>query len=299
MEDESDVRRSESEEVTVSTVPVLTEYRYVQLRRPNAVLFKEHYWRQASHRWIDVPVVPLTVIQQCQGSFPRMRSLGYRAIIQGATPNAFEHVHVLLDLPNFRIGKLHKDARYHLRKAMRDPALRVTKPSPANPGILIEQAAQLQAHSSAVHEFYYPAGPFTREAFEAGLKDSGFYSGELLIFAGLVEGKLAAFISGFAVDDCAIGETLVIGDSYRASDIGSRLVLAFIQACQRTEGVKQIYGSSVVPSKPGLTAYKARMGFPATAIPMTVILRPGLERFFNSVVRKIKPELYYKLYGKA
>jgi GNAT superfamily N-acetyltransferase len=296
---EPDARKSESEEVTASTVPVLTELRYVQLRSPKAVLFAGRYWRQAGHGWMDVPVSPLAVIKQSQKTFPRAGSLGYRAIIQGTTPNAFQHVHVLLDLPNFSIGNLHKDARYHLRKSIKDADLWVTRPSPANPGILIEQGAQLQASSSAVREYYYPSGPFSRKATEAGLIEAGFYSGELLIFAGLVRGKLAAFISGLAVDDCAFGETLVIGDAYRATDIGSRLILAFIQACQRTDGVNRIFCSSVVPSKPGLSAYKGRMGFPAIAVPMTVTLRPGLASFFHSVVRKVNPGMYYQLYGKV
>jgi len=296
---ELDVRWSQSEEVTASTVPVLTELRYVQLRRPRAVLFKGRYWRRAGYGLFDVPVNPLAVIEQNEASFPRTGSLGYRAIIKGTAPNAYQHVHVLMDLPNFKIGNLHKDARYHLRKSIKDPDIRVIKPSPVNPGILIEQGAELQAKSSAVREYYYPSGPFTREAFEAGLKHSGFYSGELLIFAGLVKGKLAAFIAGLAIDDTAIGETLVIGDLYRATDIGSRLVLTFTQACQRTVGVNQIYSSSVVPSRPGISAYKGRMGFPATAVPMTVKLRPGLELFFHSVVKKVSPGLYYKSYGKV
>ena len=293
------LRVSQTEAVGFSTVPVVSEAQFSVLRRPDAVEYKGRFWRpaDASKGLIYIPVNPLAVIKPEEAGFPVAASLGYRATVDGAESNAVSHVHVMRELDSFGIDKIpNKYMRRDLRAVIRDPKVRVYMPTPENPGLLIEQAAQLHASSSAVQE-YSPFGRHTREAFEAGLDASGFNSGNLLILAGLVEGKLAGYVTGLAVGDTAIAEMLVVGDSYKSTNVGTRLMYAFIEACQRTEGVDQIYNWRVEPSKPGISQYKERLGFPATAVPATVVLRPGLDGVFKAV-RKFKPEIYKKLYGQ-
>lgn len=294
------LRSSQTEEVGLSKVPVVTEAQFSLLRRPDAVEYKGRFWRpaDASKGLIFIPVNPLAVIKPEEAGFPVAASLGYRATVDGIEPNAVSYLHIMRDLESFSIDKIpNKYMRRDLRAVIRDPNVSVFRPTPENPGLLVEQGAQLHASSSAVQE-YSPFGRHTRQAFEAGLETSGFNSGNLLILAGLVEGNLAGYVTGLAVDNTAIAEMLVVGDSYKSTNVGTRLMYAFIEACQRTEGIDQIYNWRVEPSKPGISQYKERLGFSATEVPATVVLRPGINSLFQFAVRKVRPEVYKRLYGQ-
>ena len=294
------ILKSQTEEVTSARVPVLSEKRFAQLRRPDAIEHHGRWWRpaDASKGLLYVPVNPLAIIKKEEASFPTIISLGYRATIEGIGPNASVHLHILRDLENFSPARMNKFTRRDLGRVARNPEIKITKLTRDNLMTFVDQAPEVNASSSAVQE-YAPGSNQTCKSFEVGLEAAGFHYGELLIFAGLVNDRLAGYVTGMAIDNTAIAEMLVVSDEYKATNIGSRLMYALIQAAQRTEGIDQIYNWSVEPSKPGISQYKERMGFPAIAVPSTVVLRKGLQSVFKHGVRRVKPELYKKLYGDS
>ena len=133
----------------------------------------------------------------------------------------------------------------------------------------------------------------SRDAYVRGLgrDDVG---GRLTFLAGLVDGRLAGYLGGWAVDGTAYFQRLHIRTESLATQVGTALVFAFVEACGRGGDVREIVNGLHSPENEGLTAYKDGIGFPVRRYPARVWLVPGL----LPVLRRLRPHAAYRLTGR-
>ena len=64
--------------------------------------------------------------------------------------------------------------------------------------------------------------------------------GRLTFLAGLVDGRLAGYLGGWAVDGTAYFQRLHIRTEALSTQVGTALVFAFVEACQRGGDVREV-----------------------------------------------------------
>jgi GNAT acetyltransferase-like protein len=215
--------------------------------------------------------------------------LGFRAVVReedaGAATGALS-AHVLAPVADWGPHLLSRNRRYRLRKAARSVEL-VELTSPA---LLAEQGHEVVV--SSLTRTGAAAVP-SREAYVAGLARDDV-GGRLTFLAGLVDGRLAGYLGGWAVDGTAYFQHLHIRTDSLATQVGTALVFAFVEACQRGGDVREVVNGLHSPEDESLTAYKERIGFPVRRFPARVWLVPGA----LAVLRRLRPHVAYRLTGR-
>jgi hypothetical protein len=107
--------------------------------------------------------------------------------------------------------------------------------------------------------------------------------------------RLGAIATGCAIDGTAYGEDLYVAPWARRSNVGPRLVFAFIEACKRTVGIEQVVLGRATEDA-SLDAFKASLGVPSRSIPARVTFRGPVERVVE-IVLSSQPRLRERLYG--
>jgi Acetyltransferase (GNAT) domain len=215
--------------------------------------------------------------------------LGFRAVLReedAGAANGSLSAHVLAPAADWGPHLLSKNRRYRLRKALRSLELVEL----TGPALLEEQGHEVIA-SSLVRT---GAGAVpSREAYVAGLARDDV-GGRLTFLAGLADGRLAGYLGGWAVDGTAYFQRLHIRTEALASQVGTALVFAFVEACQRGGDVREVVNGLHSPEDEGLTVYKQRIGFPVRRYPARVWLVPGA----LPVLRRLRPHAAYRLTGR-
>ncbi len=215
--------------------------------------------------------------------------LGFRATLSeedaGAANGALS-AHVLAPVADWGPHLLSKNRRTRLRKATRTVEL-VELTSPA----LLEAQGHEVALSS-IARTHAGAAP-SREAYAAALTRDDV-GGRLTFFAGLLDGLLVGYLGGWAVDSTAYFQRLHIRTEALASQVGTALVFAFVEACARGGEVREVVNGLHSPEDEGLTAYKEGIGFPVRRYPARVGLVPGV----LPLLRRLRPNAAYRLTGR-
>jgi hypothetical protein len=215
--------------------------------------------------------------------------LGFRAVLRKEHAGAATGVlsaHVLAPAADWGPNLLSRNRRHRLRKATRSVEL-IELTSTA----LLEE----QGHEVVVSSLSRTgAGDApTREAYARGLARDGV-GGPLTFLAGLVEGRLAGYIGGWAVDGTAYFQRLHIRTDALATQVGTALVFAFVEACQRSGDVREIVNGLHSPENASLSAYKEGIGFPVRRFPARVWFLPGA----LPLLRRLRPHVAYRLTGR-
>jgi hypothetical protein len=216
--------------------------------------------------------------------------LGYRAVLDetdNAVANGAMPVHLLKSVQEWSPDLLSKNRRRRLRKAARLVELvELTGPE------LVERDGHDVVRSSL--ERTGAGKPPGREAYTRSLARDGI-GGPATFLGGLQEGRLVAYIGGWAVGPTAYFQRLHIHTDALATQVGTALVFAFVEACQRGEAITEVVNGLHSPEDESLTSYKEGIGFPVERFPCYVHLAPGLA----SALRLARPHVAYRLTGRA
>jgi len=216
-------------------------------------------------------------------------SWGFQACLtehDEAVANAAVPAYVVSDLGSLDEGSLPGSRRNKLRRARR-LAHMVELTGPA---ILREQGYDVVR--SAHERTGYGHLP-TREQYVAGL-DRMADPAYGLVLAGLVDGRLGGYVTGYAVDGTAYVRDVVIATEALDTHISTGLTYEFIYACRRSPDVAELVHGLHAREDEGLCRYKDWLGLPLRSVPSRVGMLPGA----SAALRRLRPHKYYRLTGR-
>lgn len=280
-----DVRPASEAVVRSMTEPQLAGWRLARGER--VVERAGRHWRMSRPGFWE-PVHWLARLRADEARRPAP-CLGFRAVLApeyeeaatGALP-----VHVLAPVPEWGPHLLSRNRRQRLRKAARSVELMEL----TSPALLEEQGHDVLVSSLARTG---AGGAPAREAYVRSLARDGI-GGPLTFLAGLVDGRLAGYLGGWAVSGTAYFQRLHIHTGALATQVGTALVFAFVEACQRGGNVQEVVNGLHAPEDERLCVYKEGIGFPVRRYPARVWLFPGV----LPLLRRARPHATYRLTGR-
>jgi hypothetical protein len=258
--------------------------------RWQTVRHRGRYWRE-TFPGIFEPVHPMARLTGWEATRPSPRCWGYHAALvesSAAEANASMPMHLLADLDGFSVDSLSANRRYHLRRSQRQVScVQILGAGPLEDGGYdVFRSAQERTHNP------YRAAS-SRAEFLAEME---WYLSRpsAIVIAGFVEERLGGWIAGYAVDGTAYIEIVDLATEALSTHIGTALHVAFIDACRRSPGIREIAHSPHIPEDPALVVFKEGIGFPVVKVPSKAWLLPVA----NTIVRWRKPFLHYRLTGR-
>jgi hypothetical protein len=278
-------------EARESCMPVVAEKDIAEkLRRDGrrVVVHRGRYWTPAKAGFYR-PVHPSARLSADEATRPTAACWGYQACLTSADArhaNAAMPSHVVTDLDSFDEEQLPASRRYKLRKARRQAHLVEL----TGPALLREQGYEILVSARARTE--YGTVP-SREQYLA-MVDRIADPAYGIVLAGLIDGRLAGYITGHAVDGTAYVGHVMIATEAMSTQLSTGLTLEFIYACRRSGKVQELVHGLHAREDEGLCRYKAWLGLPVERMPSRVVMLPGL----GPLIRRRKPDAYYRLTGR-
>ncbi len=115
-----------------------------------------------------------------------------------------------------------------------------------------------------------------------------------LVLAGMVDGRLGAYLSGVACGQTAYIDQVSIATEVLSTSIGTGLVFEFVEACRRGGFIREIVYGLHTPEDSSLCSFKDALGFPVRHVHSKVWMNPLAEKF----IQMRYPHRYYRLRGK-
>jgi hypothetical protein len=209
------------------------------------------------------------------------------ALCEDSAAQSSVPVHLLSDVLGYDEGRLSSNRRYHLRKCRR----RVEIVEVLDPSLLERQGYEVVL--SAAERIGYFKAP-SRARYLASLAKY-VDPAHRLVLAGLLDGKLGGYLSGYAVDGTAYVERVHVATEALKSDVSLGLTYDFVQACRRSSEIREVVDSQHMPENPALGVFKESVGFPVVHVPTKVVMNP----FAARVLRRRRPYAYYRLTGRT
>lgn len=278
-------------DISEATVPVVSEAELAAHLLSRGLRVVEHrgrFWRQQTPGFYR-PVHLLARLSRHEATRPRGAAWGFQACLDepdAARANAAIPTHLITDVVNFDEQALPKTRRHTLRKA-RERAQLVELTGPA---LLREQGYEVLL--SAHRRNGYGTLP-TPDEYRAALDRFGEPAAGIVL-AGLVDGRLAGYLTGHAVDGTAYATTGVVATWALKANVGTGLHYAFIEACRRAGGIREIVDGLHARENAGLCRTKEMNGAPVVRVPARMSMIPGAA----SVIRRRHPDKYYRLSGR-
>jgi hypothetical protein len=268
------------------TEPELARWRVERGER--VVERRGRFWRMSRPGFWE-PVHWLARFRSDEAARPAV-CLGFRAVLAeadaglatGAMP-----VHLLEPVGEWGPHLLSRNRRHRLRKAAR----LVEIVELIDGGVLEREGHGVLASSLA--RTGAGSAP-TREAYLRALARDGI-GGPATFLGGFQDGRLVAYIGGWAAGPTAYFQRLHIHTDALSTQVGTALVFAFVEACQRGGEITEVVNGLHSPEDESLTAYKEGIGFPIRLFPALVRLLPGLA----PLLRGLRPHTAYRLTGRS
>jgi L-amino acid N-acyltransferase YncA len=235
------------------------------------------------------PVHSLAMLRADEATRPSALAWGFRAALAdgaAATANATLPLHVLEDFEGWDVDRLSSRRRGKLRRSRRD-ALFV----PLRDARLLEDEGHA-IYSSHLARTRHRRIPSQKE-FLAHARRL-VTAGRPLVLAARVEGRLAGWIHGTAVDGVAYVDDVVVGSAFLPHQLGTGLNVEFILACGRSEGIHTVVHGLHAREDPGLDEFKEGLGFRVVHVPARVALPAPLRLW----LRIRRPHVLYRLTGR-
>lgn len=246
------------------------------------------YWYQARPGFYR-PVHLMARLSAAEATRPTLACWGYQARLtedDAAGANAWIPTHLVSDLDGFDEDSLPKGRRNTLRRA-RERAWLVQLTGPA---LLQEQGYEVLTSAHARTGY----GPLpSREAYLDGLQTFGA-PGSGVVLAGIVEGRLAGYLTGYAVDGTAYAADGVVASWALRTNISAGLFYEFVYACRRTKTITEIVDGLHARENEGLCRSKELNGIPLVRVPARLAMVPGAA----AVLRRRDPDVYYRMSGR-
>jgi hypothetical protein len=278
--------------VDESIVPVVGEEELAEkLRRDGerVVVHRGRCWAETRPGFYR-PVNWLARLSTEEATWPTVWCWGFHACLTASDArhaNAAFPVHLVSDLDTFDEERLASSRRYKLRKARRQVHLVEL----TGPELLREQGYEVLV--SARTRTGYGRVP-SRKAYVAALDRFG-EPARGIVLAGLIDGKLGGYVTGYAVDGTAYVGDVLIATEALSTHISTGLTYEFIYACRRSGKIRELVHGLHAREDEGLCRYKEWVGLPVQRVPSTVKLLPGAGAF----IRNRNPHVYYRLTGRG
>jgi hypothetical protein len=272
----------------------LTEAQLADELRETGVRVQQHrgrWWQELRPGlWMGVHLGARFRSQEATA--PSRRCWAYRARLVEADAreaNASMPLHLLADLASFSPASLPATRRQELRRCQRD--------------VRLGQVMDITMMEAEGYEVFRSAQDRTRNPYRSTWPRDVFVerrrpwvgSGARITIAGLVDGRMGGYLCGYAVDSTAYVEIVDVATEALRSGISPCLHAAFIELCQRTEGIREVVNSPHIPEDPGLTYFKTSMGFPVVQVPARLSLAP----LVGPIIRRVRPFAHYRLTGRS
>lgn len=248
---------------------------------------KGQFWWE-THRGFYQPVHWMTRMPAAQAVKPALLCWAYRATLSAtdaAEANGVLPVNLLQDVSKFDVEKLPDMRRRGLRKSRK----LATIVELTGPEILRSEGYEV-LRSSRLRTGYTSLP--TKQDYLASLGRT--YTTRSVILAGIIQGKLGGYLEGYAVGPTAYIHSVILATEALPTQIGTALVVDFIQVCRQSGGIREIVYGQHSREDSSLVAYKEGMGFPVVRIPSKVYVNPIL----GSILRRRYPHFYYRLTGR-
>ncbi|MBN1093880.1 hypothetical protein JKP75_15760 [Blastococcus sp. TML/M2B] len=283
---------AQARDVAVARMPVVTEAEMAASLARSGAPVVEHRGRL----WTPTlpgfyrPVHLLARLSDAQATRPAPTAWGYQACLaddDARHADAAVPVHLVTDLDAFEEPRLSKSRRRSLRKAREH--VRFVELTGAE--LLLREGYEVlrSAHARS------GAGRLpSRRGYEAQVSRLGDPAHGIVI-AGLVDGRLAGYTSGHAVDGTAYARDMVVASWALDTGISTGLTYEFFWACRRNPAVREVVDGLHAREDEGLCRYKEMSGIPLRRVPARLWMVPGAAQ----VLRRLDPHKYYRLSGRG
>lgn len=284
--------RDQTRDVAAARMPVVTE------AEMGAHLVRHGRRVLAHHGRLWSPTLPgfyrpvhlLARLTAQQATRPARSAWGYQACLaddDAPRADAAVPVHLVTDLDAFDEPRLSRSRRRSLRKAREH----VRFVELTGPGLLLREGYEVlrSAHARS------GAGRLpSRAVYEAQVRRLGDPA-HGIVLAGLVEGRLAGYTSGHAVDGTAYARDMVVATWALDSGISTGLTYEFFWACRRNPAVREVVDGLHAREDDGLCRYKELSGIPLRRVPARLWIVPG----GAALMRRRDPDKFYRLSGRG
>lgn len=248
----------------------------------------DRYWRETAFGFYE-PLHWMARLSARQATRPALFCWGFRTVLcQDDTDlaNGSMPIHLLTNICDYTLQSLGSNRRNHLRRCYKR-----TKIIQLNDSTLLQEQGYEVLVSSSKRTAYEKIP--SQEEYLASLLTSYTTLG-WLVLAGLNDGKLGGYLSGYAVDGTAYIKEVRIATEAFSSYVGIGLVFEFVQACRRSGNIHEVVYGLHSREDSALCVFKEGMGFPVQHIPAKVKMNPIVGKF----IRWRYPHKYYRLTGR-
>ncbi|MCW2684954.1 MAG: uncharacterized protein JWP33_2867 [Blastococcus sp.] len=283
-------RMCQVRDIGEARVPVVSEAEmaeHLRSRGRRVVAHRGRSWYQVLPGFYR-PVHVLARLSAAEATRPTAACWGFQACLDdddAGRANAAIPTHLISDLDSFDEASLPKTRRHTLRKA-RERARFVELTGPA-----LLRAQGYDVVLSARERTGYGSVP-TPQAYQAALDRFGDPA-EGIVLAGIVDGRLAGYLTGRAVDGTAYAMTSVVATWALRANVSTGLHYEFINACRRA-GVREIVDGLHARENEGLCRSKELNGVPLVRVPARLTMLPGAA----AVLRRRDRHKYYRMSGR-
>jgi hypothetical protein len=254
------------------------------------VLHRGRYWRETFPGLFE-PIHPMARLTPWEATRPSPRCWGYHAALTESCTseaNSSMPMHLLADLDDFSADSVSSNRRYHLRRSQRQVTV-----------VQVTGAGPLEREG---YEVFRSAQARTGNPYRAARSKAEFLAEmewylsrpSAIVLAGLVDDRIGGWVAGYAVDGTAYIEIVDLATEALSTHIGTGLHFAFVEACRRSPGIREIAHSPHIPEDAALAVFKEGIGFPVVHVPSNAWMLPVAD----TLVRRRKPLLHYRLTGR-
>lgn len=275
-------------DIAEALIASMTEEEFASWHRStgtHVICHRGRYWRETAFGFYE-PLHWMARLSAKHATRPALLCWGFRTALcknDTAAANGSMPIQLLTNVHGYDFQSLGSNRRNHLRRCYkRARIIQLT-----DLALLQEQGYEVLLSSSK--RTAYEKAP-SKEDYLASLP--AYTTLGWLVLAGLIDGKLGGYLSGYAVSGTAYIQDVRIATEAFSSYVGIGLVFEFVQACRRGDIHEVVYGLHSREDS-ALCVFKEGMGFPVKHIPTKVEMNPIIRKF----IRWQYPHKYYRLTG--
>ncbi len=283
--------RDQVRDVSAARMPVVTEAQmgaHLAQHGSRVVEHRGRLWSPALPGFYR-PVHLLARLSAREATRPSRTAWGYQACLladDAEHADAAVPVHLVTDLDALDEPRLSRNRRRSLRKAREH----VRFVELTGPGLLQREGYEVLRSAQARSGAGRLPGPREYHAQVGRLGDPAHG----IVIAGLVDGRLAGYTSGHAVDGTAYARDLVVASWALDTGISTGLTYEFFWACRRNDAVHEVVDGLHARENEGLCRYKELSGIPLRRVPARLWMLPGAA----ALMRRRDPHKFYRLSGR-
>lgn len=282
---------SQTRDVSEAVLAATTEAELANWQRSQGtkvICHRDRYWRETGFGFYE-PLHWMARLSAQQATSPTLLCWGFRTalceddsvVATGSIP-----IHLLTNIADYDMVSLGSNRRNQLRRCYkRSKIVQLT-------GLALLQEQGYEVILSSNQRTAYAKLPSKDEYLASLSADSNVVY--QLVLAGLIDGKLGGYISGYAVSGTAYIQDVKIATEAFSSYIGIGLAFEFVQACRRSGNISEVVYGLHSREDSALCAFKEGMGFPAKHIPSKIEMNQMIGQF----IRWRYPHKYYRLTGR-